>query len=277
MKTNSRYQKLVVLGFVLAGLILSSNPVNAATLIDDDFSSGGTSNSSRIRSNQADLGWYKNSNASEWGIGSGVMSSSGTAGGVATEGALSYVIDTSAIGGYFLNLSFDYVVGATSTLKFALIGYTANLQTGQSASNTLLMNNGTSNGALQNNTQAELRHGDINLLTGADMTQSITNDLTFGPGTSGTYSAQFNLQSYSWHADEDAGAGNTPGLSGGITGVFDFDHVVLVVVNDLSTTVGSSVTTLDNFFLSATVAPEPSTIGLVAMGAMFLYRKRARC
>ena len=233
----------------------------SVALIDADFAMGTISTNGRIRTNQANGEFFKNAD-SEWTIADGVISSAATTpNDLVTEGALSQVIatDNLATDLTHLTLSFDYVVGATATLRLGLIGYTLNTQAGQNATNTLLMNNGTANGNVQNNTQAELRYGDINLLTGADMTQSLTNDLTFASGTSSSHSVTFDLTNYAWHADEAAGAdpANSPGLSGGITSIADFDYVVLVVVNDLSTEGGATPTTLDNIQL--TVMPEPVT------------------
>ena len=248
-------------------------------LIDADFTSGTISNNARIRTNQANGNFWKNAD-SEWAITGGLLSNAGsTPNNLVTEGALSQVIETSALGTDLtsLTLSFDYVVGATATLKLGLIGYTANVEDGQNGTSTLLMNNGTANGSLQNNTQAELRYGDINLLTGADMAQSITNDLTFASGISGSHSLTIDLTSYAWHADEAAAAPtpNTPGLSGSITSIADFDYVVLVVVNDLSTEVAATPTTLDNVKLTAvtgavTTVPNIISIELDGSGNVVL-------
>lgn len=249
-------------------LAITSSAVAQTSLIDEDFASATLSTNARIRTDQSDGTFYTdNSPASDWSItgapGFEHISNAATTTGGATESPLSQVVATSALATNLnsITLSFDYTVGATATLKFALIGYKANVQTGASGGNVLL-NNGPSDGAFQNDTQAETRQGDINLLTGADMTQSITDDLTFAAGTSGSHSVTIDLTNYAWHADEaaDADPTNTPGLSGSIASIADFDYVVLVVVNDLSTEVGATVTTLDNILLTAEfMAPPPGT------------------
>ena len=268
---------------ILTSSLLSLSQVEASvSLIDADFTAGTISANGRIRTNQANGNFWKNPN-SEWAITGGVLSNAGSnPNNLISEGALSQVIATSSLATDLtdLTLSFDYVVGATATLKLGLIGYTLNTQTtdpAQNAANTLLMNNGTTNGSLQNNTQAELRYGDINLLTGADMAQNITNDLTFASGISGSHSVTFDLTSYAWHADEAAGASpaNTPGLSGSIASIADFDYVVLVFVNDLSTEVGATVTTLDNITLTAAI-PEPSSTALLGLGGLALMMRRRK-
>lgn len=268
----------------LAGSLLSTNQAAAmVTLIDADFTSGTISTNARIRTDQANGNfWTDNNPASDWSITGGVMSNAATSpDSSVSEGALSQVIATSSLANDLtsLSLAFDYAVGATATLKLALVGYTLNVQDGQSATNTLLMNNGTPNGGIQNDTQAELRYGDINLLTGADMTQSITNDLTFASGTSGSHSITIDLSSYAWHADEAAGASpaNTPGLSGNISSIADFDYVVLLFVNDLNANPGATPTTLDNIQLEvAAVVPEPSSAGLFALGSLALLLRRRK-
>ncbi|MEP4077289.1 PEP-CTERM sorting domain-containing protein [Haloferula sp.] len=262
----------------LAAILLAPSAL-ATLLISEDFTSATLSTNARIRTDQSNGNFYTdNDPVSDWTISGGIISNAGTSlTGSSTEGALSQVVSTNALATDLtsLTLSFDYTVGATATLKFALIGYTANLQDGGGTSN-ILMNNGTSNGALQNNTQAELRHGDINLLTGADMTQSITNDLTFASGTSGSHSVTIDLTGYAWHADEaaDATTPNTPGLSGSISSIADFDYVVLVAVNDLSSDVGVTATTLDNIVLEAVPEPSSTLLTLTASGLLLLRRRR---
>ncbi|MEN8862379.1 MAG: autotransporter-associated beta strand repeat-containing protein [Lentimonas sp.] len=249
-------------------LAITSSAVAQVDLINEDFAAATLSTNARIRTTQTNGNfWTNNKTASDWTVtgaaGFELLSNAGTSlTGSATEGALSQVIDTSTLATDLnsLTLSFDYTVGATATLKFALIGYKANLRDGGNGSD-VLMNNGTANGAFQNDTQADIRHGDINLLTGADMAQSITNDLTFASSTSGSHSVTIDLSGYSWSADEaaDADPTNTPGLSGSIASIADFDLVVLVVVNDLSSDIGATATTLDNVKLTAVaVAPPPS-------------------
>ena len=250
----------------------------SVSLIDADFEAGTTlSTNVRIRTNQAN-GNFWTTPTTDWEIIGEQLSNAGTSlTGGQTEGAISQVIETSTLADDLtsLTLSFDYEVGATATLKFALIGYTLNVQDGQDVGNFILMNNGTSNGSLQNNTQAELRYGDINLFTGADMTQSITNDVTFAAGTSGSYSVSIDLTSYAWHADEAVDAmlegedgaviNNTPGLSGSITSIADFDYVVLVAVNDLDSEIGVTPTTLDNLSLTATTSSPSSVPNITAI------------
>ena len=246
----------------------------SVSLIDADFTAGTISTNARIRTNQTNGNfWTDNSPASDWTIVDGKLSNAATTpDSSVTEGAVSQVVATSELASDLTNLtlSFDYEVGATATLKFALVGYTLNVQTtdpAQSAGNTLLMNNGTANGNLQNNTQAELRYGDINLFTGADMTQSITNDVTFAAGTSGSHSVTIDLREYAWHADEaaDADPVNTPGLSGSIASIADFDYVVLVAVNDLSVDEGATPTTLDNIKLTVETAPVTTVPNIISI------------
>ena len=268
----------------LAGSLLTSNQMSAAvSLIDEDFEAVGTtlSTNSRVRTTQTNGNfWTDNTPASDWSITGGQLSNAATSpNSSVSEGVVSQVVATSSLANDLTNLTlaFDYAVGTTATLKLGLIGYTLNVQDGENATNTLLLNNGTANGAIQNNTQAELRYGDINLLTGADMTQSITNDLTFAPGSSGSHSITLDLASYAWHADEAAGASpaNTPGLSGSITSIADFDFVVLVFINDLTTDPGATPTTLDNIQLVATV-PEPSSVVLLGLGGLALIMRRRK-
>ena len=256
-------------------IVGSADAQTSVSLIDDDFSSGTLSGNSRVRSDQANGNFFVFNNfpddlVSDWTITGGVLSNEGTAiGNAQTEGAVSQVIETSGFSTDLtsLTLSFDYEVGATARLRFALIGYTLNVQDGQSVDNRILLNSGTSSGSLQNDTQAELRHGDINLFTGADMSQSITNDLTFEPGTSGSSSVTIDLTAYAWQDDELATATptNDPGLSGSITSIADFDFVVLVAVVDLDSDVGVTATTIDNISLTATNGDSSTIPNIIAI------------
>ena len=251
-------------------VIESAIAQTSVDLIDEDFTSATLRTDLRIRTNQANGNfWTHNDPISDWVITGGMLSNAGTSlTGSATEGAVSQVVDTSSLATDLtsLTLSFDYTIGETATLKFALIGYTANVRDGFPESN-ILMNNGTPNGALQNDTQADEVQGDINLLTGADMSQSITNDLTFASGTSGSHSVTIDLTSYAWHADEAMGAdpANTPGLSGSIASIADFDYVVLVAVNDLNSDLGVTPTTLDNIKLISSTAPNTTIPNIISI------------
>ena len=253
-------------------IVGSADAQTSVSLIDDDFSSGTLSGNSRVRSDQANGNFFVFNNfsgdlVSDWTITGGVLSNEGTAMGDAqTEGAVSQVIETSGFSTDLtsLTLSFDYEVGATARLRFALIGYTMNLQDGQSEDNRILLNNGTSGGFLQNDSQADMRYGDINLFTGADMSQNITDDLTFEPGTSGSSSVTIDLTAYEWDEDELAPA-NTPGLSGSITSIADFDLVVLVAIVDLESDVGVTATTIDNISLTATNGDSSTIPNIIAI------------
>jgi hypothetical protein len=210
-------------------------------LINDDFSSGSVATSARFYSNQNGLGWYKYS-TSLWSISGGVLSNAGTEAGVPSEGAVGQGLSTLGLATNYpkISVSFDYSVGTGSTLYFHLRGLTEN---GTISANEMLGNTGAQNGSMQN--QCEDNYGDMSLLDGTDPLNSTEGTVSFAGGTSGTYTATFDLTLYVWHDDE------LPGLSGNITDLTDFDIIEAVFASNVANTDGTGVITIDNLKVTA--------------------------
>ncbi|MFC7335783.1 PEP-CTERM sorting domain-containing protein [Haloferula chungangensis] len=261
MKTNSRIKLLLTTVAVPAVLIPVSN---AATIVDDNFSSGNTTNNARFRYDQIDLGWYKDA-SSDWTISSGVLSNPGTTTGIASEGPVGQLISTLGLGAGLtqISVSFDYTVGAGTSLYFHLIGWTQN---GSPDANEIIGNTQPQNGGLQN--QGDTDFGDVSILTGADPGNGTADTISFAENTSGTYSQTFTLTGYSWSVDE------SPGLTGSITSVLDFDFIQVAFATDMANADGSGAVSIDN--LSIQAIPEPSSAALLGLGLSGLLLRRRR-
>ncbi|MDF7806327.1 putative glycoside hydrolase [Pontiellaceae bacterium B12219] len=218
---------------------------HADVLIDDDFSSSAIVVNSRFWSDQVDDGWNKFS-TSDWSLSNGLLTNPGTEAGIPSEGAIGQFVSTAGIDerNTKLRISFDYDVGTGSTLYFHLIGWTTN---GTPSSSEMMGNTGAQNGSIQN--QGDDQFGDLNLITGDDPSGAASDAVSFAAGSSGTYTAMIDLTDYAWSADE------SPGLTGSISNIRDFDFIQVAFAADMSAADGSGAITLDNVRLHALQTP----------------------
>lgn len=214
----------------------------AVDIIDDDFSSGTISHNLRFRISQADAGWYQDAN-SLWNITNGVLTNPGTAPGIPAEGPVGQSVLTAGLaeGLDEVTVSFDYSVGAGSTLYFHLLGFTTN---GTPDSAEILANTQPQNGVIQN--QGEVNFGDMNILNGGDPGGGSGDAVSFA-ATSGTYTETFNLTHYTWSADE------SPGLTGDIADVKDFDVILAAFASNVTTNDGTGAISISNLTIRAKV------------------------
>ncbi len=252
------------------GVALSPFASAAAVLIDDDFSSSGISGNQRFRLNQVDLGWYKDNSStpSHWTTAGGKLANPGTTAGIASEGSVAQTItvanhttDTSLTK---ISVSFDYSVGAGTTLYFHLLGWKTN---GTPAADEIFNNPQQQNGSMQN--QGDTHFGDISIITGADPNGATGDAVAFAQNTFGTYTATFDLAGYSWSADE------SPGLTGSIGNITALQYLQVAFGTNMANADGTGAVSIDNLKISA--IPEPSSVALLlgGLGMLTLVRRRA--
>ncbi|MDF7823555.1 hypothetical protein P4B35_05980 [Pontiellaceae bacterium B12227] len=234
---------------LLGGVVASHG---AEVLMTIDTPTNNVSNNARFRVDQLGKGWYKDS-TSLWGITDNVLSNPGTTPGIPAEGPVGQSVSTASLtpGLDQIKVSFDYSVGAGSTLYFHLVGLTTN---GAPSSNEILANCQPQNGSTQN--QSETDFGDLNILNGGDPNGGTGGAVSFA-ATSGTYSATFNVTNYAWSADE------SPGLTGNIADVKDFEIILAMFASNVTTNDGSGAISISNLSIvadsdntSLTVTPE---------------------
>lgn len=183
-----------------------------------------------------------------WNITNGVLTNPGTTPGIPAEGPVGQSVLTSGLADGLdkVIVSFDYSVGAGSTLYFHLLGFTTN---GTPSTDEQLANTQPQNGSIQN--QAETDFGDMNILNGGDPNGSAGNAVSFA-ATSGTYTATFSLTNYTWSADE------SPGLTGDIAEVKDFDLILAAFASNVTSNDGAGAISISNITISAKTSAETS-------------------
>ncbi len=244
---------------ILTTTIIASLMVVAAQaaviLINDDFSSSTTSVE---RVNKGDIDTDKWMGNGDWSVASGALTSAGIA------GSATHLINSVSSTDTYLDkvtLSFDYSVGAGSTLYFY-----STLFTGEAGSN---MDGRTSkvDGTYFANDFASGWSGRIgfdgpeyNLVGGSTTTSSTANAVTsFVGGTSGTFSQTYDIS----------------GFGGGGFSIADVSNLIAVFAVNADA-VGDGAISIDNFNMTA--IPESGTYALLAgcfaLASIMVRRRR---
>lgn len=228
----------------------------AVTIIDDDFSSSTAVVDSRFNKAEIDTDTWRGS--AEWTVSGGALTSAATVGGSTHRIDSVSSTDTSLTQ---VTLSFDYSVGAGSTLYFY-----STLFTGEAAS-TMAARTSKTDGTFWANdfsfgwsSFSGFAGPEYNLGGGATNNSSTANAVTsFVGGTSGTFSQTYDIS----------------GFGGGGFSIADVSNVLAVfTVNADAAGVGAI--SIDNFNMTA--IPEPGTYallgGLLALGYVMVRRRR---
>jgi hypothetical protein len=156
--------KRTKIGFALCMLLGLGVSSFAAVPIGDNFSTSTiTDADTRLRLDDLGPGWYKHAD-SLWSISGGVLTHPcKVVNAISSEGLVGQVVSSSGLNSTNtqLEVSFDYMVGAGSSLYFHLVGLTTN---GAPVAAEALANTKILDGGIQNQSEADF--GDLNLLTG---------------------------------------------------------------------------------------------------------------
>jgi hypothetical protein len=251
--------KTKITSLITAGILGTSLASQAASviLIDDDFSSSTAVADGRF--NKADIdtdSWRGNS---DWSVSGGALTSAATAGG---STHLINSVSSTATWADKVTLSFDYSVGAGSTLYFYSTLFTGEADSSMSArtSNT----NGTyrandfntqwgSSGQFKGFAGPEysISGGGVG---GSNTANAVTS---FVGGTSGTFSQTYDIS----------------GFGGGDFSIADVSNVLAVFTVNAAAA-GDGAISIDNFNMTA--VPEPSSTALLGLGGLALALRRRR-
>ena len=243
--------------FILAGILGTANLQATLILVEDDFSSSTAVADIRIEKAEIDTDTWRGN--SDWSVSGGALTSAATTGGSTHLINSVSTADTSLTE---VTLSFDYSVGAGSTLYFY-----STLFTGEADASMAARTSKTDGTYWANdfNTQwgssgqfKGFAGPEYNLSGGSVGGSSTANAVTsFVGGTSGTFSQTYDIS----------------GFGGGGFSIADVSNVLAVFTVNAGAA-GDGAISIDNFMMVA--IPEPSTLALLGAGGVMLLVARRR-
>ena len=248
--------KTKITSLILAEILGTSLASQAAvTLIDDDFSSSTAENS---RFNKPDIDTDTWVGSGGWSVSGGALTSA------ATTGQSTHLINSVSSTATYLDkvtLSFDYSVGAGSTLYFY-----STLFTGEADSSMAARTSKTDGTYWANDFNSQwgtapfkgFAGPEYNISGGGVGGSNTANAVTsFVGGTSGTFSQTYDIS----------------GFGGGDFSIADVSNVLAVFTVNADA-VGDGAISIDNFNMTA--VPEPSSSALLGLGGLALMLRRKR-
>ncbi|MDA7506695.1 PEP-CTERM sorting domain-containing protein, partial [Akkermansiaceae bacterium] len=249
--------KTKITSLITAGILGTSLASQAAlSLIDDDFSSSTAVADTRFNKGDIDTDSWRGNG--DWSISGGALTSAGTV------GQSTHLINSVSSTATYLDkvtLSFDYSVGAGSTLYFY-----STLFTGEAAASMAARNSKTDGTYWANDFNNQwggapfvgFAGPEYNLSGGGVGGSSTANAVTsFVGGTSGTFSQTYDIS----------------GFGGGDFSIADVSNVLAVFTVNADA-VGDGAISIDNFNMTA--VPEPSSTALLGLGGLALALRRRR-
>ena len=243
---------------ILASLFGANIASQAASviLIDDDFSSSTAVVDSRFNKAEIDTDTWRGN--SDWSVSGGALTSAATAGG---STHLINSVNSTATWADKVTLSFDYSVGAGSTLYFY-----STLFTGEADSSMAARTSKTDGTYWANDFNSQwgtapfkgFAGPEYNISGGGVGGSNTANAVTsFVGGTSGTFSQTYDIS----------------GFGGGDFSIADVSNVLAVFTVNAGA-VGDGAISIDNFNMTA--VPEPSSTALLGLGGLALMLRRKR-
>jgi hypothetical protein len=250
--------KTKITSLITAGILGTSLASQAASviLIDDYFSSSTAVADGRF--NKADIdtdSWRGNS---DWSVSGGALTSAATAGG---STHLINSVSNTATWADKVTLSFDYAVGAGSTLYFYSTLFTGEANASMAARTS--KTDGTYWANDFNNQWGSapfvgFAGSKYNIIGGGAGGSNTANAVTsFVGGTSGTFSQTYDIS----------------GFGGGDFSIADVSNVLAVFTVNAAAA-GNGAISIDNFNMTA--VPEPSSTALLGLGGLALMLRRKR-
>jgi hypothetical protein len=251
MKT--KITSLITAG-ILGTSLASQGAVSALTLIDDDFSSSTTDGG---RFNKSDIDTDTWIGSADWSISGGALTNA------ATTGQSTHLINSVSSTATYLDkvtLSFDYSVGAGSTLYFYSLLFTG--EAGANMDGRTSRTDGTYWAQdfwdqWNNPPRVGFAGPDYNLSGGGLSGATSTAVTSFVGGTSGTFSQTYDIS----------------GFGGGGFSIADVSNVLAVFTVNAAAA-GDGAISIDNFNMTA--VPEPSSTALLGLGGLALALRRRR-
>lgn len=257
----SSCKKTKITSLITAGILGTAMASQAASviLIDDDFSSSSAVYDSRFNKAEIDTDtWRGHAGASpwDWSVTGGALTNVGTTGGSAH---LINSVSSTATWADKVTLSFDYSVGAGSTLYFYSTLFTGEADATMAARTTKTDGTFWSNDFSQGwSGQLGFDGPEYGLSGGNPYTVSTANAVTsFVGGTSGTFSQTYDIS----------------GFGGGDFSIADVSNVLAVFAFNAGAP-GDGAISIDNFNMTA--IPEPSSTALLGLGGLALALRRRR-
>jgi len=229
----------------------------AVTIIDDDFSSSTAVVDTRFNKGDIDTDTWRGASGL-WTVSGGALTNAATAGGSTHLINSVSSIDTSLTE---VTLSFDYSVGAGTTLYFYSTLFTGEADASMSARTALTNGTYWANDFSQGwGSNTGFSGPEYNLRGGSTTTSNTANAVTsFLGGTSGTFSQTYDISEF----------------GGGPFSIADVSNVLAVFTINTGAA-GDGAISMDNFNMTA--IPEPGTYallgGLLALGYVMVRGRR---
>lgn len=226
----------------------TSNLDSAETaLIEDDFTSSGVSTGNRFVSGDINSGdWVKRStDGPAWAVSGGQLTNPATTTNDDKGAFLMNAVNITDPSFTHVMVSFDYTVGAGSTLYFHSALYTGGTTT--SGNMSRITQTGGGYFAVGGNDFNPNFGSALNLKDGEIATGSAVNAIaSFAGDTSGTFTEIYDISAYS-----------------GIGSVVDVSHILAAFTVDTAAA-GDGAITIDHVNITA-IAPAPPTLGLLEL------------
>lgn len=246
-------KSIIKTSLLSVALVASLSPLHALDLIVDDFSSSSISGGARFAASDIDSGSWDGRNDSTWAIGGGSLTNAGVTNPLSDQPTHRVnTISSTDTTLTAVTVSFDYTVGAGSTLYFyshlltGAVPTTGNVIRTSATGGATFANDFITTAA--NNTafggMANLKNGNVASAVNNDQADALFTYVGVG-GAVQTFSQTYNIADFT-----------------GIDSIADVSAIAAIFAIDTAAD-GDGAITIDNLSIIA-VVPEPGTFALLA-------------